>query len=73
MTMVRNKAWKLVHYLRTDTDQGELYSLTDDPGEHNNLWENKEFLNKKRELIDRILEWSLESSLQTQGWSDRIK
>ena len=49
MTMVRNREWKLVHFL--DQSDGQLFDLTNDPDEVNNLWDAKEHEAKKNELL----------------------
>jgi arylsulfatase len=71
ITMVRNHEWKLVHYL--GTSEGELYHLTKDPGEHRNLWNQPDYKEIKADLKDRLLEWSMESSLKTEGWKNPIR
>jgi arylsulfatase A-like enzyme len=65
MTMVRSKDWKLVHYL-DDKNQGELYNLKDDPGEHRNLWYDESFQEKKKEMEDVLLRWRMYSDISTQ-------
>ena len=67
MTMVRNKEWKLVHFV--DDPAGQLFNLIDDPGEVDNLWDQPEYADIKRELLDVLLEWNIRSQSQTASWS----
>ena len=62
MTMIRSRAYKLVHYL--DQDQGELYDLQNDPAETRNLWNVAEQQAIKRELLDVLRDWRVRSSLR---------
>ena len=62
ITMVRTREWKLVHYL--DQDCGELYDLSADPGELNNLWSAAAHDARKRALLDVILNWRVRSAIQ---------
>jgi len=64
MTMVRNHRWKLVHFL--NADDGQLFDLETDPGEIHNLWNAPEAAEKKRELLDILLNWRIESTYQTR-------
>ncbi len=68
MTMVRERTWKLVHYL-DDKDQGELYNLLTDPLEQQNLWENPANRTKKEELIRVLLHWRMQSGLKSGDWT----
>jgi arylsulfatase A-like enzyme len=68
MTMVRSRDWKLVHYLGWD-QYGELYDLGEDPGEHRNLWTDPACQEKKREMLNVLLNWRLESGLKTRDYS----
>lgn len=63
LTMIRNEEWKLVHYL--GKDEGELYHLVDDPKEFKNLWNSKEHIGTKNNLLQAMLEWNLETGLKT--------
>jgi arylsulfatase len=67
MTMVRDREWKLVHFV--DGPYGQLFDLRNDPGERHNLWDDPNHEEKKRELLDAILRWRIESDLQTRGWA----
>lgn len=66
MTMVREGPWKLVHFV--DHEEGQLFNLDDDPGERNNLWEDKTHRGIRLKLIDEILKWRIESSQYAQGF-----
>ncbi len=67
MTMVRNRDWKLVHFL--DETCGQLFDLRTDPEELHNLWDNPTFLTQKRELLDELREWRIRSGYETSDWS----
>ncbi len=58
-TMIRTKAWKLVHYV--DQEWGELYDLRDDPQEVRNLWYEAGHAEIRRDLLDRIRNWRIRS------------
>ena len=66
MTMIRDDAWKMVHFV--DCDEGQLFNLEDDPGERFNLWAESMHLNTRQRLCDEILNWRIESSRKTQGF-----
>ena len=61
MSMIRSKKWKLVHYL--DSEEGQLYNLTDDPAENENLWNYEMHQSKKEFLLSELLNWRVESQL----------
>jgi arylsulfatase A-like enzyme len=67
MTMVRNRSWKLVHFL--DEPFGQLFDLENDPGEVHNLWDDPGTAAVKRELLDTLREWRIHSQLHTSEWS----
>ena len=50
--MLRTNRWKLCHY---SNDIGELYDLSTDPGEENNLYESPDHREIRRELTERLL------------------
>ena len=54
VTMVRNRRWKLVRPSSLDgSDYGsELYDLENDPGEHNNLYYNNDYLDIKARCLN---------------------
>jgi arylsulfatase A-like enzyme len=68
MTMVRSRDWKLVHYLG-ENQEGELYDLRNDPGEHRNLWKDPSHGTKKQELLDVLLSWRIRSDVKTEAFS----
>jgi arylsulfatase A-like enzyme len=68
MTMIRNSDWKLVHYL--GNNEGELYDLKNDPGEHRNLWFDENYKSKKQELIAEMLKWQLSSNYKAKNRSE---
>lgn len=63
MTMIRDKEWKLVHFV--DDTNGQLFDLTNDPDEVRNLWNDPAYEAKKQELIGAILAWRIRSGLAT--------
>lgn len=67
MTMVRTQDWKLVHFL--DEPFGQLFDLANDPEEVNNLWDDPQHADKKRELLDMMREWSVRSQYHTRDWA----
>jgi len=67
MTMVRNRDWKLVHFL--DQPDGQLFDLNADPDEVNNLWNSPDHTEQKRELLANLREWRIRSGLNTKEWS----
>jgi len=71
MTMVRNKAWKLVHFL--DEPYGQLFDLHNDPQEINNLWSEPTTASIKQEFLNVLREWRIRSGLQTASWSQDFR
>ena len=67
MTMVRNKSWKLVHFL--DEPHGQLFDMLKDPDEMHNLWNNADASAIKQELLGVLREWRIRSQLQTADWT----
>ena len=61
MSMIRSKEWKLVHYL--DSEEGQLYNLTIDPDENENLWNHEMHQSQKELLLSELLNWRVESQL----------
>lgn len=66
MTMVRTRDWKLVHFL--DEPFGQLFDLTADPDEVNNLWDTAAAAGKKQELLAVLREWRIRSQYHTRDW-----
>jgi arylsulfatase len=52
--MVRTERWKLTHY---PGHGGELYDLSNDPGEERNLYEDAAHKAMKQDLQGAILDW----------------
>jgi arylsulfatase len=67
MTMVRNREWKLVHFL--DDPEGQLFDLTRDPDETENLWNDEHSNEVKQELLAVLREWRIRSGVRTADWS----
>ncbi|MBM3190518.1 MAG: DUF4976 domain-containing protein, partial [Chloroflexi bacterium] len=67
MTMVRTAEWKLVHYL--GNDDGELYDLRNDPGEHVNLWRDAGYAARRAEMLDRLRDWLMRSNLRAGDYT----
>lgn len=65
--MVRNKAWKLVHFL--DEPYGQLFDMLHDPNEVNNLWSDPNAASMKQELLGVLREWRIRSGIETANWS----
>ena len=55
MTMVRDRRWKLVHFV--DSPEGQLFDLDADPREVRNLWDDPAQVAKKAEMVAEILRW----------------
>lgn len=66
MTMVRNRDWKLVHFL--DEPWGQLFDLNNDPDEVKNLWNDAESGKKKQDLLAVLREWRIRSQYDTADW-----
>ena len=61
MSMIRDKEWKLVHYL--NSEEGQLYNLKNDPTEISNIWNSPEYQSQKRHLLDQLLNWRVDSQI----------
>ena len=57
--MARTTEWKIVHYPKAA--HGELYHLTEDPHELNNLWADRGHAAARAEMEALLFDWSLES------------
>ena len=68
MTMVRNRNWKLVHFL--DAPFGQLFDLQNDPDEMQNLWDDPAGRKAKAELLTELREWHIRSQVHTAAWSE---
>lgn len=66
MTMVRNRDWKLVHFL--DEPWGQLFDLNNDPNEIKNLWNDADSSKKKQDLLAVLREWRIRSQYDTADW-----
>ena len=66
MTMVRNREWKLVHFL--DEPWGQLFDLNKDPQEVKNLWSDADSSKKKFDLLAVLREWRIRSQYETADW-----
>ena len=71
MTMIRTDDWKFVHFV--DNDTGQLFDLNQDPGETDNLWNNPDMDDVKSEFHERLLNWRLNSGLQTADWAAEFR
>ena len=71
MTMIRDGSLKLVHFV--DSSDGQLFDLSNDPDEKNNLWDHDDYAEKRAWMINEILNWRLESSLRTQGFMEACR
>jgi len=71
MTMVRTEDWKLVHFL--DEPHGQLFDLSTDPNERENLWDDPDAAEVKRELLAELREWRIRSGHQTADWSAEFR
>jgi len=58
--MVRTHDWKLVEYSRVE--EGELYDLVHDPGEHDNLYDRPELKGLIAGLSGRLKQWRAATS-----------
>lgn len=69
MTMVRSRDWKLVHFLNESF--GQLFDLRSDPKETRNLWDDAASAGVKREMLDALARWRMNSQLRTRDWQSR--
>jgi arylsulfatase A-like enzyme len=67
MTMVFDGRWKLVEYL--DPDEGQLFDLTTDPHEENDLWDVPEHRALREGLLKQIARWRAASEMATSKWA----
>ncbi|QDV63161.1 sulfatase family protein [Crateriforma conspicua] len=66
MTMVRDRQYKLVHFL--DEPDGQLFDLQADPGELDNRWNDANLAEVKQRLLAELREWRIRSGLTTKDW-----
>jgi arylsulfatase len=66
MTMVRNRDWKLVHFL--DEPYGQLFDLVHDPQEVHNLWDQPAAAETRQQLLAVLREWRIRSQYRTADW-----
>ncbi len=59
--MLVTQDWKLLHY--GSAPYGELYDVRNDPEDLNNLWDNPEYAEIRRELTERLLAELIDSEL----------
>lgn len=71
MTMVRDRDWKLVHFI--DHPDGQLFDLVNDPGEVNNLWDDPAHAGRKQQLLDTMREWLVHSQVRTRHWQSDFR
>ena len=71
VTMIRDKRWKLVHFL--DEPHGQLFDLKNDPAEARNLWDDPGATEEKRRLLDALREWRIRSAVHTKDWSSEYR
>lgn len=64
MTMVRNREWKMVVF--SETTEGQLYDLKNDPHEERNLWGDALYNDKRRELTGVLARWYQDSLYRTR-------
>ncbi len=65
-TMLFDGRYKLNIFHAGDT-QGQLFDLHNDPDERNDLWSAPEFLDKKHELTNKLLNWKIEQDIKYHG------
>lgn len=69
-TMVRSHTHKLVHF--QGHDYGQLFDLQADPSELVNLWDVEEAREAKAELLSTMLNWHVDSALNTRDARKRV-
>lgn len=62
-TMVREQRYKLMHI--TGSSEGQLFDLEADPHEMRNLWHDPACQGERARLLQVLLEWRMQSSVQT--------
>lgn len=69
LSSVRTERYRLVYY--NSTTGGELYDRQEDPGEVVNLWNNEKHAAVQLELLQRLLDFTLEYDVETGSLHDR--
>ena len=64
--MMRNTEHKLVYYIGQEL--GELYDLSDDPGELWNRWAHDDYATVKNDMLLRLLGWMATSNYYNAGY-----
>ena len=64
LTMVRSHTHKLVHF--HGSEEGQLFDLSSIDGETKNLWDDPASADIKQGLLQRMLEFYIESTVQTR-------
>ena len=67
----RNNEWKIVEYI--GSPDGELYNLSDDPNELNNLWGHRELAEHRAVLLGVIHRWFIRSTFQGHAWRNDLR
>ena len=65
LTMIRSQTHKLVHFRASD--EGQLFDLTSEAGETKNLWSDPASSEVKQNLLQRMLEFHIESTVHTRN------
>ncbi|MEM9825127.1 MAG: sulfatase-like hydrolase/transferase [Planctomycetota bacterium] len=72
MTMVRDAEFKLIHFHGGDIDplrpQSQLFDLSRDPHEMNNLWDDPASLPRREAMLAELLAWRIQSGLDAKDW-----
>jgi len=71
ITMVRDKRWKLVHFL--GESDGQLFDLEKDPVEAVNLWSAPDHNDQKTRLLDAIREWHIRTAINSKEWASHSR
>ena len=64
-SMVRDTHYKAVHIL--GSDEGQLFDLLADPLEQHNLWEDPAHQGQRIRLMQALLDWRMNISVQTMN------
>ena len=66
ITMVRTGSWKLVHY--KGEPYGQLFDLASDPGETRDRWHDPACDAIRRQLLDNLRDWLMQSNFVTRDY-----